>query len=59
MKLPFQNRSSLKPVGRVLPTRFRFTKHGVLIFTPTLADRAKIALGYNIKVSVTQRLLRA
>lgn len=55
MSKPF-NRPSQKNLGTPLPTRMRFLKQGVFIFKPTPGERAKIALGFNIKVSVTQNM---
>ena len=50
------NRPSTKNTGTPLPTKYRFLKQGVFIFKPTPGERAKIALGFNIKVSVTQEM---
>lgn len=47
-------RPSSKASGKPLPTKYRFTQAGVLMFQPTLADRAKIALGFGIRLRVEQ-----
>ena len=41
--------------GQPLPTKYRQLHEGVLIFELSAIQRAKIALGFNIKVSVTQK----
>lgn len=42
--------------GTKVPTKFRFMKKGVLIFTPTKLERAQLALGYNIRVHVDMKM---
>ena len=41
--------------GQPLPTKYKQLQQGVLIFELTKAQRAKILLGYNVKVSVAQK----
>ena len=41
--------------GKPLPTKYRQLQEGVLIFEPTLVQKAQIALGHRIKISVTQK----
>jgi hypothetical protein len=40
---------------RTIDPKFRFLKPGVLIFKPTVAERAKLALGYCIRVDVLMK----
>jgi len=47
-----------QPNDRPLPKKHRFGREGVLVFKLTASQRAKIALGYNVRVSVTQHFER-
>jgi hypothetical protein len=55
MKNRSPNQPSAKMTGKPLPTRFRSVQAGILFIQPTLADKAKIALGYGIRIRVHQR----
>lgn len=43
-----------QPGDRPLPVKHRIAKHGVLIFELTKEQRAKLVLGYNVQISVSQ-----
>lgn len=46
----------IKREGRAMPVKHPFMKLGILKFKPTLADRAKIAAGYAIEVSIQMNM---
>ena len=56
MKKPIPNRPNADTSGKPLPIKMRYMKQGVMIFVPTALERAKIAMGFNIKVSVNQAM---
>lgn len=56
MKKSIPNRPNTDAGGKPMPVKMRFLKQGVMIFQPTMAERAKIAMGFNIKVSVNMAL---
>jgi hypothetical protein len=41
---------------RTIDPKFRFLKPGVLIFKPSAVERAKLALGYSIRVDVLMKM---
>lgn len=56
MPKSFPRRPSTKSGGKPIDRKFRFLKAGVMIFELTKAERAKLVLGYNIKVTVNMRM---